>query len=97
MVALLVNSRECAVVWSDNVVFQLAHRLELHACNLAESLSSLCQSVLRCALEWLSVLVEEGSEHAESRNFCEWVNESCAVARHYIEVAAACADEWEQA
>ena len=43
----LVNGREHLFVFLYNVVFQLAHCMEFHACYLAESLASLPQCVFR--------------------------------------------------
>ena len=47
VVAALVNGVKCPGVVGDDVVLELAHRLELHAGLLAEGLARLVEGVLR--------------------------------------------------
>ena len=63
MVPLLVGCREYALVGSNHIVLQLAHRLELHSCNLGEGTARLAECILWGALQWLTILVEVRAEH----------------------------------
>ena len=98
VVALLIRSLEVLIVFlgNDNVVFQLAHGLELHARDVRESLASLVECILGCALERLSVLIEVRAEHGEGRDFSEWVDEGGTETRNSVEVATAGTDKGEE-
>ena len=64
---------------------------------LAECAASLAQSVLGCALQRFSIFVEEVAKHCNSWNLGKGVNESGAISRHHIQVAATGLDKREQA
>ena len=97
VVAALVDGREHLVVAEDDVVLQLAHGVELHACNLAECLAGLVQRVLRTALQRITVLVEVAAQKTQGGNLGKRVDKRGVVAWKHIQVAAARLDEREQA
>ena len=96
VVALLVHCREFAHVVGNHVVFQFAHGLEFHAGLLLEGFACLVERVFRGRFQRLSVLVEEGAEQAEGREFRKRVHECGGEFRHHVEVGGGGFDVAEQ-
>ena len=93
MVALLVRGGEQFVFLTDNVVFQLAHGLELQAGGLFEGFFRAHERCVRRAVEGLAVLVEEAAEEAEGGYLVERIYEGGPVAGNHVEVTVAGLDE----
>ena len=97
VITLLVGCGEEACVGSHNIVLQLAHSLELHACDLVEGLACLAKCILGRTLQREAILVKIRAEHCQCRNLSKGVKESGREAGQDVEVAAASFDEGEEA
>ena len=93
VVTLLVGGGEQGIGVGDDVILQLAHRLERHSGGLVESVLGPHQGLVGGAVEGLSVLVEETAQEAEGWNFVERIHESGPVPRKDVQVAVAGFDE----
>ena len=97
VVSALVGGGEGSVVRHHHIVFQFAHGVERHARHLCEDACGLAQRVLGRTLEGQTVPGEKRGQQAQCGHLGEGVDEGRAEARHHIEVAAAGADEGEEA
>ena len=97
MITLLVSSGKHAAVGGNHIVFQLTHRLELHACHLIERTARLAQRVLGRTLQRLAILIEVRAQHRERGQLGKRVNECSAEARQHVKVAATRLNEGEEA
>ena len=93
MVALLVRGREERIGIGDDIVLQLAHRLESQARGLVEGILGPHQGHVWGAVERLAVLREETAQEAQGRNLIERVHERGPVARNDVQVAVSGLDE----
>ena len=93
MVATLVGDGEEVVFLADDVVFKLAHGLEVVAGDFGERLGSLAQDVLRGVLQRLAFVVIVGAEERQGGDFRERVQESGGETRDDVEVAGTGVDE----
>ena len=89
MVAALVRSREHAVGFGDDVVFQFAHGLEGHAGGGVESCLCAHQGLIWGAGKGAAVLVEETAQEAQGRNLGKRIDKGRPVAGNDVEVAVA--------
>ena len=96
MVATLILGGEHSLIVADDIVLELAHSLELHACDLLESLGSLMEGMLGRGSQRMAVLVEEGAEHGDRGNLGEGIEEGGAETWQDIEVARPCLYEGEE-
>ena len=86
VISMLIISWKNTFIIADNIVFQLSHCMELHACNLLKGCHSLAKSVLGWWCERVSITIKEWAEHTKSRYFWERINECCWETRHNIKV-----------
>ncbi len=96
VVAALVLRGERLGVGRDDVVLELAHRLELEPRLLRERVARLLERVLGARLKRLAVLVEERAEKAERRKLGKRIDERGRVARDDVEVGRARLDVGEE-
>ena len=97
MVALLVSCGEHFIIRRNDIVFQFAHSLKLHARYVIECPACLTERVLGRTFEGFTVFVEERTEHGERGKFSKGIYKGCAETGKHIEVAASCFDEGEEA
>ena len=87
MIAALVAGMEELIVRGDDVVFEFAHGLKLHAGDGCEGGASFLERIFRRTFKRRTVLVEVGAEDRERGDFSEGVNESSTEAGYHVEVA----------
>ena len=97
VVGALVDSGIAFFVGFDDVVLEFAHSFELHAGDFAEGFGGLEERLLGGGSEGASVFVEIGAEQTEGGDLGEGIDKGGREARQHIEVAAAGADEAEEA
>ena len=97
MIAMLVDGGEAPIIVEDDVVFQFAHGMKLHARHLGERPACLRQRLLRSACQQCPIFVEEGAKHAKGGNLRERIDKCRCVSGYHIEVAAASLDKGEEA
>ena len=98
VIAALVGREIFVILGSDDIVFEFAHNLELHAAGgFAKGLAGFGEGVFRSHFEGLAVLGVEVAEEVERGDIGEGVDEGGAETRDDVEVAAARLEEGEEA
>ena len=93
MVTLLIGGLIELFFIANNVVFQLAHRLKVHARHLIEGFHGFLKDVFGRVLHRLSVLVEIGAKERECGDGSERIHKSGAETRNDIHVAGTSMNE----
>ena len=84
VIGSLIGGGEHTAVFRNNIIFQFAHSLKLHAGHLRKRPARLAQSVVRRAFQRFAVFIEERAKHGERRLFGKRILKSRTETGNYV-------------